>query len=330
MADNGRQQNSPYGAYIRANGKRGFDWRYPALALGAPLAGAAGSAVFGAGGASIPAAASSGVSAAPVAAAGAGMTGQTGLQLASLLGNIFTNLWGTSKATSANNKATQATIDAQLEAAKLQKQAADDQLAYLKQTDQRDYRDYQNAQLRDRTDWEASERRKAPFRALADSAVRTLADYIHVPGMAAAQEVPVPHWSPYENAGPSAAGAPVNHAMRDSSTVPAYTGGDPRAYVNALLPHGASSPQELAALEPQLKAAGVTLQRSSAGDVRGRVYLPSTNGDPYSNYMDVFNPNFGGGGGGAQQAAPTVSRTPDVGLYRKYSRRPSSLASLIA
>jgi len=252
------------------------------------------------------------------------------LPLASLLGNIFTNLWGTHKATSSQDKATQASIDAQLEAARLQKQAADDQLAYLRQTDARDYRDWLNREARDRTDWEASEQRKAPFRALADSAVRTLGDYIRVPGMQPAQEVPVPHWTAPNYDGASSASAPVNTSMpvRDPASGGAAPS-DPRAFVQSLLPNGASSPQDLAAIEPQLNARGITLQRNSAGDIRGRVYLPSNNGDPYSNFMDVFTPSFGGGGGSAP-ASSSASSAPVFSLYGRYSRRPSSLAQYIA
>ncbi|MEY4387880.1 MAG: hypothetical protein RLY20_3163 [Verrucomicrobiota bacterium] len=62
---------------------------------------------------------------------------------------------------------------------------------------------------------------------------------------------------------------------------------DPRAYVQSLLPKGAASPQALAALEPQLKQHGISLQRSSAGDVRGRIYLPNPGGYQYGNAVDL-------------------------------------------
>lgn len=77
---------------------------------------------------------------------------------------------------------------------------------------------------------------------------------------------------------------------------------DPRAYVRSLLPQGARSPQALAAVEPQLKEHGMSLQRNSAGDIRGRVYLPSQDGDPYSNFMDVMSGSWGASKGGSSGA----------------------------
>lgn len=259
------------------------------------------------------------------------------LGLAQLLNNIFGNWLGTSKQLKASKEATNATIAAQNHAAELQKQAADDQLAYLKSIDARDYADYLSTTARDRADWEASEQRKAPFRALADSAVRTLADYIKVPGMRPAQDVPVQHWTPPGYTPPN---APVSRAMA-SGPAPANASGDPRAFVQSLLPQGVATPQALAAIEPQLKAQGISLQRNSAGDVRGRIYLPSSNGDPYSNPVDLVTQwgqpwswNAGGGGGGsAMSQPPQMAAAAPVraeSLYAKYSRRPSTLASFIA
>lgn len=62
---------------------------------------------------------------------------------------------------------------------------------------------------------------------------------------------------------------------------------DPRAYVQGLLPKGAASPQALSALEPQLRQHGITLQKSSGGDVRGRIYLPNPGGYQYGNAVDL-------------------------------------------
>jgi len=49
--------------------------------------------------------------------------------------------------------------------------------------------------------------------------------------------------------------------------------GDLQSYVRSLL-SGASSPQALAAIESQLNQRGIKLQKDSAGNVRGRLYLP--------------------------------------------------------
>jgi len=49
-----------------------------------------------------------------------------------------------------------------------------------------------------------------------------------------------------------------------------------------------ASPQALAAIEPQLKEAGVELQRNSAGEIRGRLYLPVPPGaDRYGRAVDI-------------------------------------------
>jgi len=165
-----------------------------------------------------------------------------GLGIASILGNLFGNLFGASKASSAARDASTAQAKATERAAVLQKQAIDDALAYQKQVDARDYRDWLTRESRDRTDWEASEQRKAPYRALGDSAVRTLADYIKVPGMQAAQEVPVQQWrDPYAQPMPQVGdrtwgnyspGQDGTFAGRvESGTMP--VGGNLRAYAQA-------------------------------------------------------------------------------------------------
>lgn len=83
----GMNQQSAYGNYVRTHGPRGFDWRYPAIALGAPLAGAGVQALMAGGGAAGGAASASsavtggstaipaGFSYAPAAAAGGGAAG---------------------------------------------------------------------------------------------------------------------------------------------------------------------------------------------------------------------------------------------------------------
>lgn len=98
MATTGLTQQSAYGDYLRRNGNRGFDWRYPALALGAPLAGAALSAVPALGGGAssgiVGPLSSDGLSwAAPAAKAG-GMTFGNLLKLGELGTGIATNLIG--------------------------------------------------------------------------------------------------------------------------------------------------------------------------------------------------------------------------------------------
>jgi hypothetical protein len=47
------------------------------------------------------------------------------------------------------------------------------------------------------------------------------------------------------------------------------------------------SPTLLGSIESELGALGITLQKNSAGDIRGRLYLPSTN--PFACAVDVFN-----------------------------------------
>ncbi len=118
-----------------------------------------------------------------------------GLGIAQILGGLFGNIFGASKQASAAKDATDAQAKATIRAAELEKQSIDEALAYSKEIDARDYRDWLNREARDRSDWEASEQRRAPFRALADSSVRTLADYIRVPGMQPAQGVPVQRWT---------------------------------------------------------------------------------------------------------------------------------------
>jgi hypothetical protein len=59
----------------------------------------------------------------------------------------------------------------------------------------------------------------------------------------------------------------------------------------------AATPQALAALERDLLAAGATLQRTSAGEIRGRIYLPTGNpADPWGRAVDVVR-NMGWGQG---------------------------------
>lgn len=135
--------------------------------------------------------------------------------IASILSNVFGNLWGAHSQAKSQDKAINAQTAAQNRAAELEYQAVTDALNYQKSIDARDYSDWLNREARDRADWEAHEQRRAPFRALADSAVRTLADYIRVPGMQAPQEIPVQHWTAPQ--APQA--APVNTTMPVGGTL---------------------------------------------------------------------------------------------------------------
>lgn len=79
-------------------------------------------------------------------------------------------------------------------------------------------------------------------------------------------------------------------------------GGDIQAWVMSQL-RGASSPQALAALESLLNQRGIKLQKDSAGNVRGRLYLPDGStvdvvsqwGQPWT----WINRGTGGGAGGS-------------------------------
>lgn len=117
------------------------------------------------------------------------------LGIGSILGNVFGNLFGANKQADSAERAARVQSQTALDLARMEREALDEQLGYLRQQDSRDYSDWLAREARDRRDWEASEQRRAPFRALADSAIRTLADYIKVPGMRSAQEVPVQQWT---------------------------------------------------------------------------------------------------------------------------------------
>lgn len=136
------------------------------------------------------------------------------LGIGQMLTGLFGNLFGASKQAKAAKDATAAQSQATIRAAELEKQAIDEALAYQKEIDSRDYRDWLNREARDRTDWEAQEQRRAPYRALGDSAVRTLADYIRVPGMRPAQEVPVQRWTDPNFAGMTSNTMPVGGSFQ--------------------------------------------------------------------------------------------------------------------
>lgn len=143
------------------------------------------------------------------------------LGIGQILSNLFGNLFGASKQASAAKDATRISVAAQARAAELERQSFTDALAYQKSIDERDYRDWLTREARDRKDFEISEQRRAPYRALGDSAVRTLADYIRVPGMQPAQEIAPQQWSdPYN----SPARGPVSTTMPVGGNLRAYAG----------------------------------------------------------------------------------------------------------
>lgn len=123
------------------------------------------------------------------------MTPLIGLGIGQILGSVFGNVFGANQQAKAAEKSARIQAQTALQLADKERAALDEQLAYTRGIDARDYSDWLNREARDRKDWEISEQRKAPFRALADSAVRTLADYIRVPGTQPAQEVPVQVWT---------------------------------------------------------------------------------------------------------------------------------------
>lgn len=138
------------------------------------------------------------------------------LGIGTILGNLFGNLFGSSRQSRAIDAQTQAAN----RAAELEYRAITDALNFERERDARDYQDWLAREARDRRDWEISETRRAPFRALSDSAVRTLADYIRVPGMHPAQEVAPQIWTHQPNPRPS----PVS-----ASTGPTGPTGPPRS-----------------------------------------------------------------------------------------------------
>lgn len=144
------------------------------------------------------------------------------LNLTGILASVFGNLFGAHQQSKTAERTTQMQIDASSRAAELEKQAIDEALAYQKEIDARDYKDWLAQDLRDRRDWEAKEQRRAPYRALGDSAIRTLADYIRVPGMQPAQEVPVQIWNPNQSANGTSS---ASSRMPTSNTMPVGGGG---------------------------------------------------------------------------------------------------------
>lgn len=152
------------------------------------------------------------------------------LGVGKILGDLFGNLFGAGKQASAAKEAAQIQSRTALDLARMEREAMDQQLAYLKGIDERDYADWLAREARDRTDWENKERRRAPYRALSDSAVRTLADYIRVPGMRPAQEVPVQQWT-HQPQQP-----PVNTTMPVGGDLRVYAQPQPGAFVSPQRP----------------------------------------------------------------------------------------------
>lgn len=114
-----------------------------------------------------------------------------------------------------------------------------------------------------------------------------------------------------------------NMGMNPPNTATGVPSQNWQSYVQSLLPQGASSPDALAAIEPQLNAQGIRLQRNSAGQVRGRIYLPNPGGYEWGNGIDLV----GNGGWGQpwqwterHQDGPVLpKRAPAHELYNFYS-----------
>lgn len=143
------------------------------------------------------------------------------LGIGQILGSVFGNIFGAKKQAQAVDRSAEIQAQTARELARLEQESLDKQLAYLGRIDERDYADWLAREARDRGDWERSEQRRAPFRALADSAVRTLADYIRVPGMQPAQEVPVQTWT-HQPSDPRMVGQPREVSTTMPPTLAGY------------------------------------------------------------------------------------------------------------
>lgn len=99
-------------------------------------------------------------------------------------------------------------------------------------------------------------------------------------GAAAPQSEPSPSGA---QGSPTPAGSPVKWSNGQWNSV----------FTSLLAKRGVGSTgsmEGLAAIEADLKALGATLQRDSAGNIRGRIYLPNGNpDDPYGRKVDVVN-----------------------------------------
>lgn len=138
--------------------------------------------------------------------------------------------------------------------------------------------------------------------------------------------IPVPG-QPTQGWGSPTSGYPL-HGGSQPPNVPNISrntpiGGDLRSFIQSILPQGGASPQALASIEPQLRERGISLQRNSAGDVRGRVYLPNPGGYQYGNAVDLVS-QWGQPWAYTERredAPPLPRRAPANELYNYYSNQ---------
>lgn len=143
------------------------------------------------------------------------------------IGGLLTNLFGSLFGASRQNRSVETQTRAANRAAQLEYQALTDALNFERERDARDYQDWLAREARDRRDWEISEQRRAPYRALSDSAVRTLADYIHVPGMRPAQEIAPQIWTHQEPGARPPSGQPPTSPRNNTMPI-----GQPRTLLD--------------------------------------------------------------------------------------------------
>ena len=260
------------------------------------------------------------------------------LGIGSILANLFGNIFGAKTQARTAERTTQAQIEAANRAAELEAAWMNRSQDYLERIDARDYADWLQREARDRGDWEASEQRRAPYRALGDSAIRTLADYIAVPGMQPTQEVPVQRWS---------AGAPSSGATGPTSnTLP--VGGDTQQLTSAYLAQTpTASPGSFKDFLPGYQAymqdQGYQVDFMDHPTKHDKVTI--TGPDGRSQIVDMVvgaggdNPQWGwmvegGGGGAASGGSASASRggwrntSSPESLLAKYGRR-STLRDLM-
>lgn len=282
------------------------------------------------------------------------MTAGSWLKIGELLASVFGNVWGAKKQASTAERTTQMQIDANNRADELEKQAFDDALAYEKEIDARDYGDWLQRDVRDRKDWENAEQRRAPYRALGDSAIRTLADYIHVPGMRAAQEVPVQQWTPapYTPGGASSSrsGAPTSSTMPvgGSPSIESLYEGFTSDYAAGVPTDHATSEAFVGSFADYAKPYGYNValnpghNRNRADAYDGMTitgpdgrpinvdYILNAGGDPAAHGFAFQAENAGGGGAAATARGRRNTAQDESTLLAKYSRRrPATLAGFM-
>jgi hypothetical protein len=290
------KRNIGIGAAAGAAAATGFG-----LAGMGPLAGLGGAgSAAGAGGAT--AAGASAAGAATGGGMGIGIGGALGI--GSIIADVFGNILGSrsqGKAIDAQSEAAQAQADAYLRAAEIED-------ARLREAE-----DY----LRGRQGLQDS--RLAPYRALGDSAVRTLADYIRVPGMRPAQE---PSAAAYGEGG----GAPPSTSEAKALTEqfraahPELGVGDFRAYAAAYSPFMAERGYDVELMEHPER-----LDKFQIRGLNGETFitdqvLGAGGNDPRLGWI-VEGATGGGGGRVPTRARATMAGSPE--LLARYGRQPT-------